>query len=95
MAKYLVMGLVDAHVAVEVEAETVDAALESGSPQLHASACAGCSDRLSVGDVYAVQVIDDGGAGEVVYTDETLRLELATVEQLEAELAKRRAGEAG
>jgi len=89
--RYHVIGLVDATVTVEVEADTPEAALERAyeDERMHVSVCHQCAREVQVGEVYAARVIDDDGAGDEVLTDEQPRLELATVEQLKAELAKR------
>lgn len=83
--KYTVMGLVDATVLEDVEADTPEQAYELGIDSLHASVCHQCSDELQVGEIYAVRVLD--ADGEEVFTDEDERIskkELARLRRIEA-----------
>jgi len=80
---YLVIGLVDAVVNIDVEADSPEAALEEAQSSAHASVCGQCSEELEVGDFYGWRVLEDGGAGEEVYSDDEakgLRARLATLE---------------
>lgn len=62
MAKYTVVGLVDATVCETVEADSPEEAMENAA--LFASVCHQCSRVIEVGDVYDMQVLDE--AGELV-----------------------------
>lgn len=90
MAKFLVLGLVDATVFVHVEAETaLDAANAADLP--YPSVCNQCSREIEIGDIYAVQVLAEDGHGEIEYTDDQAALVPALqkeIERLKAELAK-------
>ena len=91
MARYTVIGQVAASVSRDIDAESVDAALEAAYRRMSASVCHQCSRQVEVGDIYAWQVLDE--SGELLHTDERADLALATTEELEAELARRRGGE--
>lgn len=65
--KYLVIGHVGASVSQVVEADTPEEAIDEG--ELHASICHHCARSLSIGDVDDIEVIEDEGAGDVVYSD--------------------------
>lgn len=92
MAKFMVRGFVDATVSALVDADTAEDAADIGVDELpRPGVCYQCSDKLEVGEVYRVQVLANGGAGEVEYDDDpevdatVLQLE---IERLTKELAK-------
>lgn len=71
MPRFLVVGIVDAQVSVEVEADDVDSAVDVGIKALPgANVCHQCSNKLEVGETYRIQVISDGGSGDIVYDDD-------------------------
>lgn len=57
MQKYIVMGLVDATVTREVEADSPEEAAQKA--ELCVSICHQCSGELDVGDVYTVRVMNE------------------------------------
>lgn len=65
--KYLVIGHVAASVSTIVEAELPEDAIDAAD--LDASLCHQCARDVSIGDVYAHTVVEDGCDGETVYDD--------------------------
>ena len=91
MAKFMVMGLIDATVSIDVEADTPADAVEKAcdTGQMNPSVCHQCSRELEVGESWCFRVYDEDG--EQVYTDEVPDLRLASDDDLRAELARRAA----
>jgi hypothetical protein len=72
MAKYTVMGMVDATVYEDVEADSPEEAREQA--QLGSSICYQCSKEIEVGDIYDTKVLDESGE-VVIESDEEVRRE--------------------
>ena len=59
--KYIVTLIYDASESVEVEAESVEAAIDAACDASEASLCWHCSRHLDLGDVYKEMVTDEEG----------------------------------
>lgn len=71
MAKFTVIGLVDATTFEEVEAHSAEKALDQAV--LSASVCYQCAESLEVGDVYDAQVINEEGEVVLEFNEEKRR----------------------
>jgi hypothetical protein len=66
MKRYNVMGLIDASVGCEVEAESPEDAIEAAEGALDFSLCHQCSSKVTAYNVYDHVVVDDETGEEVI-----------------------------
>lgn len=69
---YLVVAQIAASMALDIEADSPEEALEKGYDEVGMpSICHQCSDKIEIGEPYGWSVIEDSGDGEEVYIDNT------------------------